>query len=92
MNLLNAEKETALLLASYYGHLDLVELLLEHGADVKAGPSVNGLCCVGAAAQMGHTSVVRRLLKEGNNIIDGLGNICCVPLKQVCRSTSFSVC
>ena len=56
VNQLNAENETPLLLASYYGHLEIVEELLLRSADMFTGPSLDGACCVGAANKMGYTA------------------------------------
>lgn len=82
VNGLNFEKETPLLLSSFYAHEELVELLLLNGAELDVSPSSNGLCCVGAAAQTGSLSILTKLVEAKPSSVDGMGNGCCVPLKQ----------
>lgn len=81
IDLVNGDVESGLLLAAYYGHISIVNLLLARGARRDIGPTKNGLCCVGAAAQQGELEALKLLLEAGAPI-EGLGAGCCVPLKQ----------
>ena len=81
INLVNGDNESGLLLAAYYGHTDLVKILLDRGALTDVGPSKNGLCALGAAAQQGEVSASKQLIKHGAPLC-GMGIGCCAPLKQ----------
>lgn len=60
---------TALQAASQRGHLNVVNRLLEIGADVNAPPSERlGLTALQAAALGGHLTVVERLLEAGAEV------------------------
>ncbi|CAI8024818.1 Ankyrin repeat domain-containing protein 29, partial [Geodia barretti] len=54
-----------LYVASYNGHSDVVEILLEAGADVHQATTKDGSVPLGIAAQEGHTETVQRLLEAG---------------------------
>ncbi|KAF7369563.1 ANK-REP-REGION domain-containing protein [Mycena venus] len=56
-----------IIVASYYGHMKIVSILLEKGADVNAAVGENGSSLQAAAAQ-GHTGIVRILLEKGANV------------------------
>ena len=58
---------TALWGASFHGHLDVVELLLSHGADteVRGGDEATALH---VACQEGHLKVVKCLIQTGANV------------------------
>jgi ankyrin repeat protein len=57
INVLNEE----LLWASMYGHLEVVKLLIENGADVRAKDGV----ALRLASRYGHLEVVRLLIENG---------------------------
>ncbi|CAI8043476.1 Ankyrin repeat domain-containing protein 29, partial [Geodia barretti] len=56
------------LCASQDGHSDVVDILLEAGADVHQATTENGDVPLGIAAQNGHTETVQRLLEAGANV------------------------
>ena len=60
-------KNLALLNASGRGHLDVVRLLLENGADVNAA-DISGNTALMRASENGHTDVVRLLLEKGVDV------------------------
>ncbi|XP_043237792.1 oxysterol-binding protein-related protein 1-like [Amphibalanus amphitrite] len=68
--------QTALHLATYFGHTRVVELLLEHGADINA---VNqcGDTPLHKAAHIGHEELVLLLLKHGASVsvVNGDGRL-----------------
>ena len=47
--------------ASENGHIEIVELLLQHGADAKAQASEALIC----ASEKGHTEIMQLLLQHG---------------------------
>jgi len=63
LRLLHVWKDTALIWASYYGRLAIVDMLLSRQADLRAADDAP-LC---AAACRGQVSVLRRLLELGAN-------------------------
>ncbi|CAI7993911.1 Ankyrin repeat domain-containing protein 17, partial [Geodia barretti] len=50
------------------GHSDVVDILLEAGADVHQATTEDGDVPLGIAAQNGHTETVQRLLEAGANV------------------------
>ncbi|KAJ7019611.1 ankyrin repeat-containing domain protein [Mycena alexandri] len=56
-----------IIVASYYGHTEIVGILLEKGADVNAAGGFNGNSLQAAAAQ-GHIEIVGILLEKGANV------------------------
>ncbi|KAF8206616.1 ankyrin repeat-containing domain protein [Mycena galopus ATCC 62051] len=65
--LLKHSKDPEIIVASYYGHIKIVHILLENGADVNAAGGEYGSSLQVAAAE-GHTEVVSILLEKGANI------------------------
>ena len=57
--------ETALILAALYGHTDIVEELLDKGANIEVTDSVMESTALIWAAQNGHTAIVEALLAKG---------------------------
>lgn len=62
--IMNAWGKTALHAAAYQGHEEMVEVLLQAGADLEAAGN-DGLTPMYLAAQQKHQSVVQTLLKAG---------------------------
>jgi ankyrin repeat protein len=60
---------TALHLAAMNGHLEIVKLLLEHGADVNAKTKEGyGYTALHSAASNGHLEIVKLLLEHGADV------------------------
>ena len=58
---------TALHLASYWGRIDIVRLLLTEGADITIAAN-DGMTALHLASRNGHLDIVRLLLTEGADI------------------------
>lgn len=58
------ECATALILASFHGHEDVVRLLLEAGADANQSSEID-YSALDAASRMGHLEIVKMLLDAG---------------------------
>ncbi|MBV4459468.1 ankyrin repeat domain-containing protein [Pseudomonas sp. COR58] len=69
VNLRNGKGDTLLMLASYYGHLDAVQVLLKHKADPEQRNG-NGQSPIAGAAFKGDLAVVKALV-DGGADIDG---------------------
>lgn len=61
------EKQSALAAAARYGHLDILDALLDAGADVDAQTG-SGMTALMAAAEAGQLEAVEYLLEEGTNV------------------------
>ena len=66
----NAKKNgnTALMLASIKGHLDVVRALLDKGAEVNARSAEYGMTALMLASDAGHLYVVQALLDKGAEV------------------------
>jgi len=61
--------ETALMLASGYGHIEIVKMLLDRGAtNISAAASSHGWTALSYAAERGHTDIVNLLIDRGADI------------------------
>ena len=58
---------TALMRASFWGHKEVVKILLENGADIEAKDE-SGITVLMQASLQGHEEVVKILLKKGADI------------------------
>jgi uncharacterized protein len=64
VNAEDATEQSAYLIATSEGHLELLELALRHGADVDAKDSFNGTGLI-RAADRGHADIAGRLVQAG---------------------------
>ena len=64
VNAKDQTEQSAYLIAASEGHLELLDLALDHGADVNDKDSWNGTALI-RAAERGHADVVARLLRAG---------------------------
>jgi hypothetical protein len=67
VNAKGPEGQTALMLATFEGHLDIVQALLARSANVNAKDHV-GTTALMLAASRGHTAIVQALLAQGASI------------------------
>ena len=67
--------ETALMLASYYGHIEIVKMLLDRGADVNTVRG-GGWSALSSAASGRHTDIVKLLLDRGADIDKAIWGLC----------------
>ena len=68
VNVINKYGVTPMFIASQNGYLEIVDLLLEAGADVNTAHKESGLTPLWIAAQQGHSEIIRRLLKAGADV------------------------
>jgi len=67
INSCDKDGDTALMWASMYGHIEVVKLLLEAGADVNA-KTIDGDTALKWASDYGHTEIVKLLLEAGADV------------------------
>jgi ankyrin repeat protein len=68
VNIENDASETPLYMASYLGHLDIVELLVESGARINHKDTRGGWTALTLASSQGHNHIVEYLIIEGANL------------------------
>ena len=75
LNITDNDERTLLMAASCYGHIDIIDLLIENGADIDY-VGENGWTAILYAIRWGREAVVAQLLKHGADInyIDAHGN------------------
>jgi len=71
VNQINELSETPLLLACKGGHLNVVEFLVESGADVDQAETENGVRPIHVAAEKGYFDIVKFLVKSGVSVLGG---------------------
>jgi ankyrin repeat protein len=76
-------RETPLYMASYLGHLDIVELLVESGAHINHKDARGGWTALNLAASQGHHHIVEYLIIEGANLNEK-NNVGNTPLMLAC--------
>jgi ankyrin repeat protein len=59
---------SAVFSASQGGHTDVVDLLIQEGADIHLATTKSGTVPLGIAATLGQTETVQRLLEAGANL------------------------
>ena len=67
VNFQNHYGDSALILAAWYGHVDIAKLLLDSGALVDA-VNCDGNCALNCAAYHGFTEVATILLQAGSTV------------------------
>ena len=68
VNIENSAKETPLYIASYFGYIDIVELLITNGARIDHQDTRGGWTALSLAASRGHMHVVEYLIIQGANV------------------------
>ena len=76
-------RETPLYMASYLGHLDIVELLVESGAHINHKDARGGWTALNLAASQGHHHIAEYLIIEGANLNEK-NNVGNTPLMLAC--------
>ena len=79
----NDDGETALTIACNEGYADIVELLIEAGANVNLPKAANGWSPLIYASYFGHTGIAEILIKKGA-AVDQASKVGCTPLYWAC--------
>lgn len=67
INLKNAQGHSLLMLAAYYGHVELCQALVQAGADVNSRDHFSNTILMGVSFK-GHTQVAKLLIENGADI------------------------
>jgi len=73
VNLTNHKGDTLLMLASYYGNLDTVNMLIEKGADVNV-LNERGQSPIAGAVFKGYDDIVKAMVEKGADVYAGQPN------------------
>lgn len=73
-------RQLELLAACLQGHTDVVQVLLENGADAEKAATTNGETPIYTASRKGHTDVVRVMLEHGADANKASAHIGLTPL------------
>ena len=68
VNIENSARKTPLYIASYFGYIDIVELLVTNGARIDHQDTRGGWTALCLAASRGHLHVVEYLIIQGANV------------------------
>ena len=68
VNLVSNDGVSALIPASELGHIDVVKLLLDNGANLKVQRRSDGVTALIIAAYKGHADIVKLLIDKGANV------------------------
>ncbi|XP_048249888.1 uncharacterized protein LOC124128376 [Haliotis rufescens] len=83
----NDVKHTPLFVACENGHIDIVRLLIEKGADVTAAAK-DGCTPLHCACKNGHIDIVRLLIEKGADVSDAA---CYTPLQCACKNGHIDI-
>lgn len=88
---INPVGQTALNLAVYNGHVDIVDLLLERGADANKTDTRFAISPLAAAARQNRVTIAQTLLAHGADInsVDGINNFTPLIWAVLYKHTNF---
>ena len=92
INATNSDGQTALILACYVESPEMVQCLLEHGADPNIRDKEQGRTALHVAADFDHVATVKLLLKHGARLIDdqrGVNQFICAACYHSHKSYSY---
>ena len=90
-----ADGDTPLLLACYYGYSDIVELLLNYGANLEARDSIDSAMAIHIASSKGHSDIIKTIMesysaKKINNLVDIEDDTGTTPLMWAAMNNQIS--